>query len=187
MTASKKEELIDKALEVFYREGFHATGMDRLVAVTGISKTSMYKHFKTKEDLILATLERRHKYLMTLIIDRTDERADTPAARLIASFDSLKDWIAGGRFQSCMFIKASSEFQDPSHPIHKISADHKRTLQDYFVAQAKAANARNPEQLGHQLMLLQEGAIVTAHMQGGSEAADDAKAAAEVLVAAALA
>ena len=76
MTASKKEELIDKALEVFYREGFHATGMDRLVAVTGISKTSMYKHFKTKEDLILATLERRHKYLKALIIDRTNELAE---------------------------------------------------------------------------------------------------------------
>lgn len=186
MAASKKDELIDKALEVFYREGFHATGMDRLVAVTGISKTSMYKHFKTKEDLILATLERRHKYLKALIIDRTEELADTPAKRLIAAFDSLKEWIAGGRFQSCMFIKASSEYQAPAHPIHKISADHKRMLQDYFVAQAKAANARDAERLGRQLMLLQEGAIVTAHLQGGYDAADDAKAAAEVLVEAAL-
>ena len=186
MTASKKEELIDKALDVFYREGFHATGMDRLVAVTGLSKTSMYKHFKTKEDLILATLERRHKHLKALIIDRTEALADRPEKRLIAAFDSLREWIAGGRFQSCMFIKASSEYQDPAHPIHKISADHKRMLQDYFVVQAKAAGARNPEQLGHQLMLLQEGAIVTAHLHGGSEAADDAKAAAEVLVSHAL-
>jgi len=182
MRPSRKDELIDKALEVFYRDGFHATGMDKLVAETGISKTSMYKYFRTKEELIQATLERRHEHLTGLLVDGPAARADTPKGQLLASFDALQEWIASDDFNSCMFIKASSEYQDPSHPIHQISAAHKRALTDHMTGLARKADAKEPEALARQLMLLMEGAIVTAHMQGKAFAAPDAKDAARTLI-----
>ncbi len=182
MRPSRKDELVDKALEVFYRDGFHATGMDKLVAETGISKTSMYKYFRTKEELILATLERRHTNLMALLADASDARADTPKGQLLASFDALQEWIASDEFNSCMFIKASSEYQDPAHPIHQASAAHKRALTEHMADLARKAGAKEPEALGRQLMLLKEGAIVTAHMQGKAFAAPDAKDAARALI-----
>ncbi|WP_286829853.1 MULTISPECIES: TetR/AcrR family transcriptional regulator [Kordiimonas] len=182
MRPSRKDELIDKALEIFYRDGFHATGMDKLVHETGISKTSMYKYFATKEDLILATLERRHEQFTALLTEGPAARADTPKGQLMASFDTLQEWIASDGFNSCMFIKASSEFQDPSHPIHQMAATHKRALTEHMANLARKAGAKEPEALARQLMLLKEGAIVTAHIQGKAFAAPDAKDAARTLI-----
>lgn len=182
MRPSKRDELVQKALTIFYRDGFHATGMDKLVAETGISKTSMYKHFRTKEELILATLRLRDEQFRNDMVRKMEALADTPKGRLLASFDTLHDWIMSNEFNSCMFIKASSEYQDPKHPIHAAGAEHKRLLVNYLADLARKAGAEDPDRLGRQLMMLKEGAIVTAHMQGKTHAGDDAKAAARILV-----
>lgn len=182
MSASKKDELVEKALEVFYREGFHATGMDRLVAETRISKTSMYKHFRTKEDLILATLKLRDQRFRESFVRTTEQLASDPEGQILATFDALEAWFQDPKFKSCMFIKASSEYQDPSHPIHKESADHKRLLHEYLEKLAKEAGLKAPRAVAAQLQLLQEGAIVLAHLHGGSESAKDAKTAARTIL-----
>lgn len=187
MSASKREELVQKALQVFYTHGFHATGMDKLVAETGISKTSMYKHFRTKEDLILATLRLRDEQFRNMVVRRVEELADTPRARLMASFDALVEWMESDAFNSCMFIKASSEYQDASHPIHRFSAEHKRMLRDFMEDLASQAGAEDPAALARQLMMVKEGAIVTAHLQGPGGVGADARAAASILISAALA
>ena len=185
MSASKKDELVEKALKVFYREGFHATGMDKLVAETKISKTSMYKHFRSKEDLILATLKLRDERFRSAFVKRTEELATDPEGQLLATFDTLGEGFQETDFQSCMFIKASSEYQEAAHPIHKESADHKHILRNYLEDLAQKANLQNPSALATQLQLLQEGAIVLAHLHGGNSAAIEAKAAAEALIKAA--
>lgn len=132
MSASKRDELVRKALQVFYQHGFHATGMGRLVAETGISKTSMYKHFRTKEDLILAVLRLRDEEFRNWLTRRMDQLGDTPHDRLLAMFDILDDWFGDQRYRSCMFIKVSSEYHDSTHPIHAQSANHKRLLREYL-------------------------------------------------------
>lgn len=187
MSASKKEELVEKALEVFYQEGFHATGMDRLVKETRISKTSMYKHFRTKEDLILATLKLRDERFRENFVAQVEAVSDDPKEQLLATFDALGNWFAEPKFKSCMFIKASSEYQDKDHPIHIESKDHKKILQDYLCELAEKAGLANPAELAAQLQLLQEGAIVLAHLRTGQNVADDAKKAAQTLINAAAA
>ena len=186
MSASKRDELVRKALKVFYRDGFGATGMDKLVKETGISKTSMYKHFRSKDDLILAVLRLRDENFRNTFVRRVEELAKTPRDRLLATFDALGEWFAQKDFRSCMFIKAASEYQDKAHPIHAASAEHKRLLFAYVRDLAKKAGANKPDALARQLMLLKEGAIVTAHMQGPKGVAKNAKAAAEVLLRAAI-
>ncbi|PHZ85732.1 TetR/AcrR family transcriptional regulator [Paremcibacter congregatus] len=186
MRPSKRDELVQKALEVFYQNGFHATGMDMLVAETGISKTSMYKHFRTKEDLILATLRLRDEQFRNWLFRRMEELGATPRSQLIAMFDALKEWFAQDAFRGCMFIKASSEYQEENDPIYKQSAEHKRLLYSYICDLAKKAGAPRPEALARSLLLLKEGAIVTAHLRHTANPAMDAKAAAKTLLAEAL-
>ena len=186
MRPTKRDELVQKALAVFYRNGFQATGMDRLAVETGISKTSMYKHFRTKEELILAVLRLRDEQFRNWLARRLEVLADTPRGQLLARFDALGEWFRQEGFRGCMFIKASAEYQEPDHPIHALSGEHKRLLFVHARALAAAAGAPDPAALARALLLLEEGAIVTAHLGHTKDPAGDAKAAALVLIAAAL-
>lgn len=178
MRPTKRDELVQKALQAFYRSGFHATGMDKLVEETGISKTSMYKHFRTKEDLILAVLRLRDEHFRNWLYRRMEDLAGTPKDQLIAMFDALEEWFGEPGYKGCMFIKASSEYQDAAHPIHKQSADHKRMLEVHMTELAEKAGLPEPGAIARQLLLLKEGAIVTAHLGHTDHPAQDAKAAA---------
>lgn len=182
MRPTKRDELVQKALQVFYRNGFHATGMDMLVAETGISKTSMYKHFRTKEDLILAVLRLRDEQFRNWLYRRMEQQADTPLGQLLAMFDALREWFEEPGYRGCMFIKASSEYQDAGHLIHRQSADHKRLLHEHVAALADKAGLTDPDAVARQLLLLKEGAIVTAHLGHTENPAQDAKEAAIRLV-----
>ncbi len=187
MRPNKRDELVRKALQVFYRDGFYATGMDKLVAETGVSKTSMYKHFRTKEELILASLRLRDENFRNWMFRRIEELSETPAGQIIASFDAMKEWFEEDGFRGCMFIKAGAEYQDAEHPIHAQAAEHKRLLLDHFTQLARKANVQNPEKLASQIVLLQEGAIVAAVLLKNCDPAEDAKDAARQLLATALA
>ena len=182
MRPTKRDELVQKALKAFYRNGFHATGMDKLVEDTGISKTSMYKHFRTKEDLILAVLRLRDEQFRNWLYRRMEELAVTPKEQLIAMFDALEEWFAEPGYKGCMFIKASSEYQEASHPIHKQAADHKRFLEQHMSDLAKKAGLDDPNTIARQLLLLKEGAIVTANLGHTDHPAREAKAAARQLL-----
>ena len=182
MRPSRREELIRGALLLFYREGFHATGMDRVAAEIGISKTAIYKHFRTKEDLILATLRLRDETFRYWFFNRIEELSSDPAGQLLAMFDALGEWFKTPDFKGCMFVKAASEFQSRSHPIHLQSAEHKRLLERHIQALAKKAKVKDPAGLAKQLLLLKEGAIISAQLAHTPTPAHDAKDAAATLL-----
>ena len=182
MRPSKRDELVQKALQAFYHNGFHATGMDMLVRETGISKTSIYNHFRTKDDLILAVLRLRDEKFRNWLYRRMDELASTPSNQLVVMFDALGEWFRDPEFKGCMFIKAASEFQDPEHPIHKHCAEHKRMIEKHLVDLAQDADLVRPVELVQKLMLLKEGAIVSAQLQQVDCPAKFAKEAATIMV-----
>ncbi len=182
MSASKRDILVKKALQVFYRNGFHATGMDMLVTETGVSKTSMYKHFRTKDDLILASLRLRDELFRNWLMRRMEELATTPREQLLAMFDALGEWFDQEDFNSCMFIKAASEYPDPDHPVRASAAEHKRLIKHYLVELGEKAGVAEPAQLARRFLLLKEGAIVTAHIQGSAGVAADARQAAQLIL-----
>lgn len=181
MRPSKRDELVRKALEIFYREGFHAAGMDLLAAETGISKTTMFKHFRSKDELILATLRLRDENFRNWLFRRM-EKASSPQEQLLAMFDALAEWFAEPSFSSCMFIKASSEYPDCSHPIHVQAAQHKQLLFRQVEKIAADAGARDPAELARVLLLLKEGAIVTAHIGHDPDPAGSAKRVARSMI-----
>ncbi|GHF17408.1 TetR family transcriptional regulator [Kordiimonas sediminis] len=186
MSRSKRNELLEKALIAFNRGGYYAVGMDRLVKETGISKTSMYKHFKTKEDLIEAVLRLRDEKFRGWLVGRIDSLAQDPVGRLLAMFDALDEWFHTKEFRSCMFIRASSEYPDSNHQVYKVSAEHKRLILNYVTGLAQQAGVEDPILLAKQLLLLKEGAIVTAHMLGPDGVQHTAKEAAKTLIYASL-
>ncbi len=182
MSLSKRDELVQGALKAFYAGGFHAIGMDRLAKEAGVSKTAIYKHFRTKEELILATLRLRDEQFRNWLIRRVEALAENPRDQLLAIFDALGEWFLEDGFKGCMFIKASSEYLDREDPIHVTSAEHKRLLKTYFKGIAQKAGARDPEALAKQILVIKEGAIVLAHLLDPAEVADDAKGLARIAI-----
>jgi AcrR family transcriptional regulator len=186
MSASKRDELVKGALEAFCAGGFHAIGMDRLAKETGVSKTAIYKHFRTKEELILATLRLRDEQWRNWLMRRVEALADNPRDQLLAIFDALGEWFEEPDFKGCMFIKASSEYLDRDDPIHTTSAEHCRLLRSYIKGIASRAGAPDPDNLARQLMVINEGAIVSAHLLSPTEAAADARRTAKIVIEASL-
>lgn len=157
--------------------------MDLLAAETGISKTTMFKHFRSKEELILAVLRLRDENFRNWLFRRMEE-AGPPRAQLLAMFDALAEWFASADFRSCMFIKAASEYPEPGNPIHAQAAEHKRLLFRHVQTIAADAGAEDPAFLARALLLLKEGAIVTAHLGHETDPARDAKVVASRLLSA---
>ena len=179
---SKREQIVTEALKLFYRDGFNATGVDKICADAGVSKKTLYNHFKSKDELVLATLRQRDESFRNKFMRETERRASTPRERLLTLFDALGAWFQEKDFSGCMFINASAEYSSQDDPNHMLSAEHKRLVRDYIRELAEQAGARDPKALSTQLNLLVEGAIVEAHVSGNKEAAKLAKSMAQVFV-----
>lgn len=184
MSQNKRAELIRKALLLFYRNGFHATGMDLVAKETGVSKTSIYKHFRTKDELILATLRLRDENFRNWLFRRMEELADTPQGQLLAMFDALQEWFLEDGFKGCMFVKASAEFQEADNAINAQAYAHKQMLIDHLEDLATQAGAENARTLARQILILKEGAIILAAMSHSGAAANEAKSVARELISA---
>jgi len=179
MPTSRREHLIDTAIAVFNREGFHAAGIDRILAEAGVAKMTLYNHFRSKKDLILAALRRRDETFRHWFTRAVEARSQDPVERLLALFDVLGEWFASADFRGCVFINAAAEYGGADDPIHAAAAEHKRLVEGYVVGLARAAGAANPQRLARSLTLLMEGATVLAHATGdGQSIAQDARVAA---------
>ena len=163
MVSTKRDKLVVTALELFARDGFHATGLNRILGDPGAAPMTPYNHFKSKDELILAVLHRRDEQFRNDFMRDVERRADTPRDRLLALFDVLGDWFAGRGFTGCMFINASAEYTDPADPIHAAAAEHKRLVCDYVRELATAAGAADPDPLAPPPMPLMAGSIGLPH------------------------
>lgn len=182
MASTKRDHLIDTALELFNRHGFHATGIDRILAESGVAKMTLYNHFKSKDELIRAVLRRRDETFRNNFMRAVERGAETPRERLLVMFDVLEGWFRDNSFSGCLFINATAEFCRDTDTIQGGCVEHKKLVLDYVRGLTAAAGARNSDALARALNLLMEGATVTAQVLGAPEVARDARRAAEVLV-----
>ena len=186
MASTRRDQLVDTALDLFNRDGYHATGIDRILAESGVAKMTLYNHFGSKDALIQAALQRRDERWRDWFRHAVARRAETPRGRLLAVFDALEEWFARADFHGCMFIKASAEYAEHGDPIHAMAAEHQRLVLAELRDLAAAAGAPRPARLAREIMLLALGAIVATQVNGPVEAGQAAKKAAEVLIEAAL-
>ena len=175
----KREEVLRAAERLFYHDGYHATGIDKILEEANTARMTLYKHFKSKDELLLAVLRRRSEAFRTWLQGSIESRAAEPAGRLLALFDALEDWFATEEFAGCSFINATAEFADAETPPHQVAAAHKRMLRRYLGSLARASGATSPDELAAELLQLADGAIVTAQVTADPRAAARAKAMAE--------
>lgn len=182
MRPSRKDELLEKALKIFNRHGYTATGMDRLTAETGISKTTMYKYFGSKEDLILAVLKLRDERFYDWLFGLVDARTDKTVPTAVALFDALDTWFGSPDFNGCMFVKAAAEFLSPEDPIRLQAAHHKHRILHRLEEDLRSSHGEQARALAVQILFLKEGATLAAHMGFSDRPAYSAKRAAEALL-----
>lgn len=183
MAQNTRERLVTVGADRFYQRGFQAVGLDEILDEVGITKTAFYKHFESKDDLIVAVLEHRDQQDMTeWAAFFRDRGGDDPRQQLLAVFDLLYEWFSQPGFRGCLFMNASTEFPDRNHPIHQTAKQHGDKLQAELTRLAAAAGAADADGLSRQVMLLVTGAIAARHAGGDPEAALLGKQTAELLV-----
>jgi len=182
MRASKRERIIDAAADLFYRGGFNATGIEKVLADAGVAKMTLYNHFGSKEELILAVLRRRDEQFRGELRRAVEACRGGPREKLLCLFDVLAAWFVQDGFRGCLFINAAAEFRGISEAIFAHTAAHKRLIASYVRDLAAAAGARNPDVVADQIVLLLEGAIVTTQVSGGTDWARRAREAAAILL-----
>jgi AcrR family transcriptional regulator len=140
-----RARLIHAAIELFYSHGFQAVGVDQIIAAAGVTKTTFYKHFESKDDLLVAAIRQRDEWEIRAWTAAVRKMAgDDPRAQLLAFFDVLDIWFNAPDFRGCQFINAAAEFPNPHDPVHAVAAEHKRKNRDFFRDLAAAAGASIP-------------------------------------------
>jgi AcrR family transcriptional regulator len=183
-----RDRLIEAAIPRFYRDGFRNVGIDQVLSDVGISKTAFYKHFESKDDLMLAVLEHKNRWLQALLRDMSAARSErSPADHLRGLFDVVEQFIDADDFQGCIFVNVAMEFPLQHEPAHRAAAEHKQAIEAIVRELAEQAGAADPAALAKELCLVMEGAYVTRQVTGDRRSAEIARRVAERVIAAHLA
>ena len=167
-----RERLLAAADELFYSEGVHVVGVDRIAERAGVTKATLYNAFGSKEELVRAYLE-QHMHNRQESIGRIVASSKTPKAQILGVFAELEEALAVSAFHGCRFILATAEAR-PGDASEIISAKYRAWLLKVFTDSAKAAGARNSAELGRRLLLLYDGAAVAARLDPDRGAAASA-------------
>ena len=175
---SARDRLLAAADELFYSDGVHVVGVDRIVERAGVTKASLYNTFGSKDELVRAYLEnhfrRRQNRIAQILAAHT-----TPRERLLAVFAEVEGLLAGAAFRGCRFISAAAE-SGPGDPGEVVAEKYRAWLWSLFTDLAEAVGASDAKQVGRQLFLLYDGAAVAARMDQDRGAAAKAVRAAVI-------
>lgn len=175
--------LVATAVELFYRHGFNAVGLDRVIEEAGVTKTTFYKHFQGKTDLMVAAVEMRDVWEQEAW--RRAARTlggDEARAQLLALFDVLDVWFNDDDFGGCLFLNVASEFPNPHDPVHEAAARHKVANWEMVRDLAERAGDAAPEVFADLYMIAFEGALVLRQVYGRDDAARSARPLIEALI-----
>jgi AcrR family transcriptional regulator len=178
-----RQRIVETAEKLFYAEGVRAVGIDRIIAESEVAKMTLYNHFASKDDLILAVLHYREEKFGGMFERWMERHVKKGMDRLEAFFAALKDWFESTGFRGCSFINASVELADAHHAASQFSAKHKERFHEMISEIITQTSGVKAASAAPAIALLVEGAIVTAVMEQASDSADVAKEAALALIA----
>lgn len=170
IAAEKRQHIIDTAYALFRRDGYHATGIDRIIVEAQVAKMTMYRHFPAKDGLIVAVLRHRARRFDE-DLDRLTAAAATPGAKINAILDWYEIWFRSADFHGCLHQHAMAEFGAPGHPVFEAVAEHKTSVQQRLCRILESAiPADRAERAAASLFMLLEGATLLAQMGQGMDA-----------------
>jgi AcrR family transcriptional regulator len=182
---SVRDRVLETAATLFYREGVRAVGVDLVVERSGVAKTSLYRHFATKDDLVVAFLEREDAEYWEDWESVTAQEPDDAEAELQAHLRWIAGHIAAPRYRGCPFLNVATEFPEPGHPARAVAMRNKTELLRRLAVMAKKMGVRKPDDLASQLVLLIDGAYMNGPLLGKKGPANSLVTAGQALMAAA--
>jgi AcrR family transcriptional regulator len=162
------------AAKLFYRNGIHAVGVDRIAEAAGVTKRTLYKHYRTRDELLVAAL-RRPTPVAIVEID------GTPAERILGVFEQVEDWVREPDFRGCPHLNAAVELGDTRHPVRTVGREVKENRVQWFLERARELNVAEPNVFAEQLMVLFEGAVAACTLRGPLPAVAAKRAAMQLL------
>lgn len=177
-----RERILETASGLFYREGVRAVGVDLVVAEAGVAKTSLYRHFRTKDDLIAAFLEREDKDFWRIWDEVTEKHRDDPSGELQAHMDWIGERVGRPKYRGCPQLNVAAEFPQAEHPARLVATAHKLELRRRLLDIAQRMGVARSEELAGQLAVLINGAFVSTPILSQTEAKDLLRRAALALV-----
>lgn len=172
---TKRDEIIRSAFEMFFKHGFHATGVDIVLANTGISKRTLYKYFRSKEALVAAIVEYYQNMLFTTVPVEMAKRSNDPVEQILYLFDLKREVFETGDFSGCFAINAKLEFKNKDKQIEVACKTLYEKLEAFVATLCIKAKCKRPEKTARQIMILFEGAIVLSQIHHDPTAAATAK------------
>ncbi|HEU4947493.1 MAG TPA: helix-turn-helix domain-containing protein [Kribbella sp.] len=178
---SARDRILDVADRLFYERGIHAVGVDAIVAEADTAKTTLYSHFRSKDELVAAYLRRRCERWREHLDTELEAHGGPASERILLMYELLGQWFAEPGYRGCPFINAMAEFHG-DHPAAIVTRVHRQGLLENLARLSAEAGAPHPESLAAQLLLLYDAAMVAAYLDGDPGAAQTAKAAAAALL-----
>jgi AcrR family transcriptional regulator len=178
-----EQKILDTATGLFHRHGLRGVGVDQVIAESGVAKSTLYAHFRTKDELIAASLRRTDDSWMEQLRDAAAAAGTEPADQLVGLFDALLASFDRHGFFGCPFVSAAVE-AEPDSLAYAATVAHTRRRQEWLTSLARAAGADTPEALADHLGLLIDGALASGRLLQDRGVVDASKAAARALVAA---
>ncbi len=183
MASATRERLIKTAHELFYLEGFHTVGLDRILHEVGVTKTTFYNHFESKDDLVLEVLRWHDQWWQQTFRQLLRRHGgDSPRGQLLAVTDVMAELFAGDQYNGCIFVNVAVQFPLPHDPAHEAAACHKRAMEDLLREIAGYAGAADAAALARELALVMEGTYVTLQILRSPETIDVARRLAAMVI-----
>jgi AcrR family transcriptional regulator len=176
-----RERILETAYELFSQRGIRAVGVDELIERAGVAKASLYRYFSSKDDLVVAFLERRQqRWTNGWVEQEARGRASSPEEQLLAIFDAFDEWFRREDFEACSFINVLLEL-GPRHPAGSASVRHLENIRSLVRDLAEEAGLRDPGSFAHSWHILMKGSIIAA-AEGDVDAAQRARSMARRLI-----
>jgi AcrR family transcriptional regulator len=183
-SSAARQQILEIASQLFYQKGTQNVGINEVIAQSGVAKRTLYRHFPSKDDLILEVMQHRANQWTTWFEEAVNSKGGTAKERLLATFDVLQTWYSEPHFRGCPFINVVLEIADASHPAHQVSVQLREKIRTYIMQLASEAGVSDPIAFSQQYLLLIGGASLMATIEGNSTGAQFAKHTLEVLIAA---
>jgi AcrR family transcriptional regulator len=178
-----RDRILKSAYELFSRHGVRAVGVDEVIKRADVAKATLYRHFASKDELVLAFLQQREQlWTKNWVEAEARRRGATPEGRLLAIFDLFDEWFRRDDFEACSFINLLLEMNDRGTTVGAASAEHLANIRSFVSTLADEADLRDPDEFAHSWQILMKGSIVAAG-EGDREAARRAQAMGRQLIA----
>lgn len=182
MASATREKIVSAGLQLFREHGFGNVGLDQILRDAGLTKTTFYNHFESKEHLVREALEVDQKQLAGEMKDQVEVAGSDPIDRILAIFDAIDRRFQNPSYKRCLAIAAAIEFPSPRDPIHELELQTRADRAEFLSELCQDANLNEPAHLAAQLGMLIDGAAISRQMESNRGAIASAKQVAKQLL-----